>query len=299
MSVLHMCFRRSSSSGPSENFSRSLLKDTWVYVANDGKDISTLEGHCETFDAPKDPLGDGASEDCDRSRTSKEASEGQEGVAAANIISIRDIARARTLIHDLRDSLHFLKLDAGALDIIEVDLDGIEGASVSSNNSFHDSNSATDQISPRAAFPLDTELETYTGLSETSSLAPSVLEDYFDKACEIFVTKERLTELEQEKEYLCPTVQPGSPQDCECQLLNPQIYCEYDDRRQQLHKALATAEFELDSLRKTCVSQGVEPELHRFRRISETGNTKKGLVLEGYQTFVAPVRSACDALGFH
>ena len=116
--------------------------------------------------------------------------------------------------------------------------------------------------------PFNYDLEIATESSDSSSEAPSLLEEYFDKAGEVFVAKERLTELDLEQEALLAQSQ------CIAAYTNalPSFECSpersFKGRRMALMEALTTAEEELCCLREACLHQGIEPELVRYRRVS-------------------------------
>lgn len=264
--------REHPENGSHDSVSSSTPIDSWVYVAHDGAHITTLEAQVEIAPTQDSRLNDHPLHSSEGDQSSEDRIGNEPATIGSEPDSSRQIHRARSLIDTLRIVLQSLNLDTVVLSRVEADLNRIEGFAKSEEDS----------------------------LSDTSSIAPSVLEDYFDKACEIFVAKERLVELDQAHIDLCSGSASDSQQSCDCQIFQPETYTEYNNRRQKLHDQLATAQAELNDLRQACIDQGIEPQLNRFRRVSERSRASNGFASSEYcKTLTAPIRNACSTLTFH
>ena len=233
----------------------------WVYVSNEGPDITTLENdnHCQSnlrqwkgHAACATASGDTASEE-------EIATERERGDASQ---SIREVHRGEFHLGQLRLALSALQIESVAL--VEIERKLHERLSVShgvqdSTETWNSTAGASYNSEPLAAG----ELEKQSELSETSSCDPPMLEEYFDKAREIFVIRERIAELEQQTEEAAVQHADGNG------LVGTETKSEVNRARQTLVGALVIAESELHELRESCIRQGIEPEHKRYRRISE------------------------------
>lgn len=299
MSHLQISSPEFPSDAISENFSKCFLANDWVYVASDGEDFATIEGNCGPCLTRRECL-----EDRVHSASHERLKDGETGLCEKPIESVIvdrncTIDQAKAQIVGLRRTLRFLGLDSSALSEIEAALNGIETRPTLDVDGNPTQLVHSDGVFSTADLPLYSELGVHVEHSDTSSIAPSVLEDYFDKACEIFVAKEQLTELDYEQHFQIAPAQSEAQQHDDLHSIGANADSEYNSRRERLIEAIAVSEAELHDLRQACILQGIEPQLHRFRRVSQQSVDKRKTVTEYCQALAAPFYGACDALVFH
>ena len=205
--------------------------------------------------------------------------------------------------HDLQRYLESLNVQSEALDRLESQLDGLDDVFGIGKEPVRKNDLNVDGEREVAYCELDSELdselERQTELSNTSSNAPPAAEDYFAKAREVFVIKERLAELDQEQSDRSSQLQPEFEESDNSRRDDTESEDGYHSQRQKLLEALVLAESELHELREACVREGIEPELNRYRRVSERQDRSSELISEYYHTLSAPIRLVRDALAYH
>jgi hypothetical protein len=112
-------------------------------------------------------------------------------------------------------------------------------------------------------------------VSQTSSKAPPVLERYFELAGEEYVVDERLTELDVEHQEAL-TKYRKNRSGCGHQAQESPSNAEdlYRQRRRELVEARGIARGQLQVQRDICLSQGINPEHHRYRRMTAPGGKR-------------------------
>ena len=197
---------------------------------------------------------------------------------------------------ELQRHLDSLSVRSEALDKLESQLNDLDAALGIGKESMRENDLNADGAREVAYCEIDSELERQTELSDTSSNAPSAVEDYFDKAREVFVIKERLAELDQEQSDRTSQSQSELEQNDSSRCDDRESDDDYHSQRQQLLEALVLAESELHDLREACLRDGIEPELNRYRRISERQDQSGEMMSECLHTLSAPIRLVRDAL---
>lgn len=109
-----------------------------------------------------------------------------------------------------------------------------------------------------------------------SSRTPSALAIYFDLAGQEFVLDERIAEMDVEHNEQLASCQE-SHNGFQMQELFPQNEGIYRLRRQELVEARKTIHRELQIQRDVCLSQGIDPERYRYRRMTADCQSAKTL----------------------
>lgn len=329
--------RRSAAPTTSNWESVTPLKDNWVYVSNERADVATLEQNSRSPDKleqistryrnSRSCPGSDWSEDATRGSILNQSSElyhaglllneisrihnqyrhsrqeywklccNLSTTATARTIGLRNCVALSETEAEVADShfqqhLESLKQYSQALDTTEdklsVLLSKIQGIESLSAKHLDD-----DQLRSN-----DESFEP-SDVSDTSSNGPSELEDYFDKAGEVFVVKDRLADLEQEFDEHRQHVQWRCEANDHSATSGTIAEERYAVERQRLLAELAVAESELSTLRQACLRRGIEPEHARYRRMSERNEKPVGLFSDYCTNLVSPIRLIRDAVSFN
>lgn len=264
----------------------SRMRDNWVYIISEATEIATVEDQGIDLSSPRYQRIASLQDDPPYNDNTNQA-------ATHGLGSIRDLQRARSLLCDLQDALGPLNIEPDALHEIKAKLQARQDTMMASERDIVGSGFSEEgrhQLMPRSSLDTD-DRDTRTKHSETSSDAPSVLETYFEKARDIFVLKERLSELDHEPFDIDhdPTVE--ALQQC----ARREEHCAGDNgpeySRDGLVQALSSAEAELEDLRQVCARLGIQPQLKRYRQISNKHEAANDVLSQYYEAIVTPLRA--------
>jgi hypothetical protein len=262
--------------GASETIFHSTLRDNWVYLSTEGAEITAIENNSDSPRSSGDRVSNEQSSQSNENLEKVQSLRLPCGIDTGALESNHNLENAIGLLHDFRQALTTLRIPTEALNVIEAELFALESAQRVEKE--------TGESHPN--IDASNELELGTAFSDASSDAPSALENYFDKAREVFVAKERLVELENEYHDNVRLESGSQPSDSEPRT-NIETNLEYNQMRQQLLETVALAESDLSELREICARQGIEPELNRYRRISGRNKRPMDLIADCYQTYAA------------
>ena len=262
--------------GASDTTLPTTLRDNWVYLSTEGTEITTIENNNDSLRSSEDRVSIEQSSQSNENLEKAQSVRVPCGIHTGTLESDPKLEHAIGLLHEFCQALRSLRLPTEALDEIEAELFALASAGRVETETGRDS----------PTFDACNNLELETALSDTSSDAPSALENYFDKAREVFVAKERLVELENEYHDSVRLGSESRQSDGEPRT-DPETDLEYTLMRQQLLETVTLAESELYELREICARQGIEPELNRYRRISGRNKRPVDLIADYYQTCAA------------
>jgi hypothetical protein len=125
-----------------------------------------------------------------------------------------------------------------------------------------------DPAMPRPSSPKVADEDCESAISDSSSATPDVLRDYFGRAGEVYVARERLNELEADLEDDILDTDNEIEARGRCSGTPDTTSQRIREKHQHLSDALALAQHTLFMQKLCCLRQGVDPEKFRYRRIS-------------------------------